>query len=402
MTARAPASASLFTRLSGALTVAFIGRETRYVGGIYAGRIFLFAMLVFAIVLSLDAASNIGHLLGTADQAGTPSGLGRLSYYLLLRAGYNLPSILPLAALTGVIWAEFALSNSRQRMMISNSGRPVLLSLAPAILIGLAVGLVQFAALAAVRPVAVELQTVEGFRNYGPKFRQAETDRKWLSVEGAVIEARISFSDPVALHDAVIYELADDGALKSIRTAQSATPNGNHSWTLRNGTMWQVPRFGVSAAPGPASQAAQVAVPFDIETMGLDLDPLWVENIDILPSFLPQTILDRLGTAQTGIQNISTYEAALYERLAAVFYVMGMTVLPAALGIIWFLPGIGAGPLIKVIFWGLGAYFATNVLSMLGSYGYLPPLVSAWSPPALFLAIALGMVIARTPKPVDG
>lgn len=399
MTAHAPAPASLFTRLSGALTVALIGRETRYVGGLYAGRIFLFAMLVFAIVLSLDAASNIGHLLGTADQAGTPSGLGRLSYYLLLRAGYNLPSILPLAALTGVIWAEFALSNSRQRMMISNSGRPVLLSLAPAILIGLAVGLIQFTALAAVRPAAVELQTLEGFRNYGPKFRQVETDRKWLSVEDAVIEARISFSDPVALHDAVIYELADDGALKSIRTAQSATPNGKDSWTLRNGTMWQVPRFGVPAAPRPASQ---VAVPFAEQALVLDLDPLWVENIDILPSFLPQAILDRLGTAQNGIQNISTYQAALYERFAAVFYVMGMAVLPAALGIVWFLPGIGAGPLIKVIFWGLGAYFVTNVLSMLGSYGYLPPLVSAWSPPGLFFAVALGMVIVRTPQAADG
>ena len=398
MTARTAPSASLFTRLAGALAIALTGRETRYVGRLYIGRIFLFAALVLAVILSLDAANNIGGVLGAADQAGTPSGLGRLSYYLLLRAGYNLPAILPLAALIGVIWAEFALANSRQRMMISNSGRPVLLSLAPAILIGLMVGLVQFTALATIRPAAVELQALEGFRDYGPKFGHGETGRKWLSVEGAVIETRIAFADPVELRDAVIYELASDGALRSIRTAQSATPNGEDSWTFRNGTMWQVPGFDAPTAPEPATKGA---VPFAAEVLALDLDPLWVENVDIMPSFLPQVILSRLGSAETGIQNIATYKAALHERFAAVFYVMGMAVLPAALGIVWFLPGMGARPLIKVVIWGMGAYFTTSILSMLGSYGYLPPLVAAWSAPAIFLIVALGMVIARTPQAAD-
>ena len=398
MTAQAARSLGLWARLSGGVMVALAGRETRYVGRLYAGRIVLFAVLVLTVVLSLDAANHIGGFLGGEDQPGAPSGFQRLLYYLMLRGGYNVPAILPLAALTGVIWAEFALARSRQRMMIANSGRSILMSLAPAVLVGLAVGLVQFGALAYLRPLAVEVQATETFRYFGPKFQLEQTGRMWLSVDNAVIETRIGFTDPVELRDAVIYELSDDGALRTILTAKRAVPDGQGHWTLENGTMWQVPGFSTDARSATPSHGANA---FAERNLALELDPLWVENIDILPTLLPQDVLTRLGTAQTGIQNISTYEAALNERFAAIFYVMGMMVLPAALGIAWFSPGMSAGPLIRTIIWGMGAYVAASIVSMLGSYGYLPPLLSAWLAPTLFFLIALGIVAARSPRQGD-
>ena len=398
MTARAATPPGLWTRLTGAVTVALTGRETRYVARLYIERIILFAALVLTVVLSLDAANHIGSLLGGADQPGAPSGVQRLFRYLMLRGAYNVPAILPLAALTGVIWAEFALARSRQRMMIANSGRSILMSLAPAVLVGLVVGLVQFGALAYLRPAAVEAQSTEHFRYYGPKYRFSETGGMWLSVDTAVIEARIGFTDPVELRYAVIYELADDGALRAILTAERAVPDGPGHWVLDNGTSWQVPSFSISAPSGTPTRGATA---FDERELALELDPLWVENIDIPPTLLPQDVLVRLGTAETGIQNISTYAAALQERFAAIFYVMGMVVLPAALGIAWFSPGMSAGPLIRTIIWGMGAYVTTSIVAMLGSYGYLSPLLSAWLAPALFFLIALGIVVARSPRSTD-
>ena len=395
MTARAETAPGLWARLSGGVMVALTGRETRYVSRLYAERIVLFAALVLTVVLSFDAATHIGGFLGSADQPGAPSGVQRLLFYLMLRGGYNVPAILPLAALAGVIWVEFALARSRQRMMIANSGRSILMSLAPAVLVGLAVGLAQFGALAYLRPLAVEAQATGNFRYYGPKFQLAQTGRMWLSVDTAVIETRIGFTDPVELRDAVIYELADDGALRTILTAERAVPDGPGRWALENGTMWQVPGFATDAGSTPPSRGATA---FAERSLALDLDPLWVENIDILPTLLPQDVLMRLGTAETGIQNISTYEAALNERFAAVFYIMGMMVLPAALGIAWFSSGMGAGPLIRTIIWGMGAYVAASIFSMLGAYGYLPPLLSAWLAPTLFFLIALGIVAARSPR----
>ena len=148
--------------------------------------------------------------------------------------------------------------------------------------------------------------------------------------------------------------------LRTILTAERAVPDGPGRWALENGTMWQVPGFATDAGSTPPSRGATA---FAERSLALDLDPLWVENIDILPTLLPQDVLMRLGTAETGIQNISTYEAALNERFAAVFYIMGMMVLPAALGIAWFSSGMGAGPLIRTIIWGMGAYVAASIFS---------------------------------------
>lgn len=388
-----PAFGGAAPRLGPALWVALFGRETRYVGRLYAGRVFVFATLVLAVVLSLDAASHLSGFLADRPQPGVPSGLAGLGYYLLLRAGYNLSAVLPIATLVGVVWTEFTLALSRQRLMIANSGRAAFASLAPALLVGLAVGALQFAALAYVRPATVEAQAISGFRDYGPKFRtDKETGVEWISVENAVVAARVAFTDPPTLKAAVLYDLTDDGALRAIRTAARAVPVADGLWVLQSGTEWRVPIFFSRTASGGGAQRAER---FDSLSVALALDPLWLAQIDIQPILLPQAILARLATAQRGVENPSNYRAAYQERFAALFYVLGMALLPAALAISWFLPGMGAGPMVRVIVWGIGAYFAASVFSQLGAFGYLPAPVSAWTPPVLFIGAALAVLAWR-------
>ena len=373
---------------------ALTGRETRYVGRLYAERVFLFVVLTLAVVLSLDAARNLGRFLSDQPEGVSPTSLVPLLHYLALRAGYNLPSVLPIAAWVGVIWTEYTLAASRQRLMIANSGQPLWRSLMPALVVGLVLGLTQFAALAVVRPAAVTGQAEAGYRYYGPKFTdRAETGAEWLSVEGAVIRARVAFTDPPSLADAVIYDLDAGGSLQSIRTAARVTPVGDGRWTLEDSTVWTVPQF----LSTPTGSAPPVGVArHDSETIALSLDPVWIENIDIQPPLLDQPTLVHLAEAGRGVQNASTYRAALEDRFAAILYLVGMTLLPAALGITLFGPKMGSGPSVNAVIWGVASYFGASVLSQLGAYGYLPAAVSAWTAPMLIVGSAVGVIAFRS------
>ncbi len=373
--------------------VTLSGRETRYVGRLYAERVFLFIVLTLAVVLSLDAARNLNRLLAEPSDPAAPAGFAALTTYLVLRAGYNIPAILPIAAWVGVIWTEFSLAVSRQRLMIANSGQPPLRSLAPALVVGLCLGLIQFGALAYLRPAAVEGQAYGGYRYYGPKFNApSATGDKWISVEGAVIRGKVVFSDPPSLKDAVIYDLDVEGGLRSIRTATRAVPLEADIWSLENASVWEVPTF---FGPSAADSRSWHVEYFDSEIITLSLNPLWVEDIDIQPPLLPQSDLVQLASAERGIQNPSTYRAALQDRYAATLYLLGMALLPAALGISGFLPGMGPGPSIGAVLWGIGSYFAASVMSQLGAYGYLPALISAWAVPVLVVGAAVGVVLMR-------
>lgn len=384
-------------RRAGMVWVTLSGRETRYVGRLYAERVFLFVVLTLCVVLSLDAARNLGRLLADPSDQAAPAGFVALAYYLVLRAGYNVPAILPIATWVGVIWTEFTLAVTRQRLMIANAGQPPLRSLAPALVVGLCLGLIQFGALAYVRPAAVEGQAYGGFRSYGPKFNAAsETDDTWISVEGAVLRGKVVFTDPPGLKDAVIYGLDTDGGLRSIRTAARAMPLEADAWSLDDVSVWDVPNFfSPSAGVGDTWQVEH----YDSEIIMLSLDPLWVEDIDIQPPLLLQSELMHLATAERGIQNPSTYRAALQDRYAAILYLLGMAMLPAALGISRFLPGMGPGPSIGALMWGIACYFGASVMSQLGAYGYLPAPLTAWAIPVLVISAAVGAVMTRRRPP---
>ncbi|MBU1175977.1 MAG: LptF/LptG family permease [Alphaproteobacteria bacterium] len=370
------------------LWVAVFGRETRYVGRLYLERIVLVVLLISAVVLSLDTASTLGGFLNEARQLGTASGFARMGYYLILRAGYNLPSILPMAALLGVIWVEFSLARSRQRIMIANSGRAQLVSLAPSLLVGLIIGLSQFVAVAHIRPASVEAQATEGFRDYGPRFHSEVSGEELISVEGAVIKARIAFGEPPTLRDALIFEIAEDGALRTIYTARQAAPVEQGLWLLSDGSVWSTPGFFGTASPVGQHEPVEV---FDSRLVELSLLPLYANNVGIQPARLPQAVLARLAAAPQGVQNPTTYRAAYQDRFAAILYVVGMTLLPAVLSILWFSPQMSSAPVVGIMFWCVGIYFLASLFSQLGSYGYLPAPISAWSIPSLAVAGAIWM-----------
>lgn len=308
--------------------MALFGRETRYVLRLYLQRIFIFISVVLAIVLSLDVASNVNSVMSKSSEVTGIDGLPRLLYYVYLRGGYVLPSILPFAGIVGVVWAEYGLAVSLERTMIFISGRVPVYSLIPAIIVGLLMGLFQYAALGYVRPASVEEQTASTYRYYGPKFRRPfVTDPQWIASDGAFVNAKVYIGDYVAFKEVVSYNLDDRGKLESIVTAASARPSEKPGyWVYYTGTKWE---FSDTGDDGISSRLRLQEAQFETLEKELKINPLWAENINIKPRYLPQPMLAKLVSAGDGAPQYFQYATAYQERYASVFFSVAMTLLGA-------------------------------------------------------------------------
>jgi lipopolysaccharide export system permease protein len=369
------------------------GRETVYVAGLYLRQAAIFSALGLAIVISLDGANNSASILSAPLERSGLEGPWRLGYYLFLRGAYVLPSILPIAAIVGVVWAEFILAVSRERFMLSNSGRSPTRSLIPAMVFGLLLGLLQFAAIAYGRPAAVEAQTSMHFRYYGPRYATpVTTEPRWLAAGQAVVHGQVVLDGEVSLRDVLVYAFDAGGRLEAVVSAARAVPGpGRNVWTFEQGSSWDVSRATLAGA----GAMSLVAADFASLRRVLQLDPVWLRNIDLLPPLLPQADLSVLAAGGPGVPDATQYQAAFHERLAGIFFCLGMAMLGAVLSMQAFFPGMGPMPALKVGLAGGIAYVASNASSMLGTYGVTPPLVAAWSVPVALIVLALALVYRR-------
>jgi lipopolysaccharide export LptBFGC system permease protein LptF len=358
--------------------LAAFGRETRYVSRIYCQRIILFMAVTLTIVLSLDVATNLNSVMSDRSLVSDLEGPARLATYTLMRAGYVLPSIVPIAVFIGILWAEFSLTVSRERIMIANSGRLAMHAVFPAAIVGLSFGLIQHAALGYGRPASVEAQSVANFRYYGPKFRpNASLNSKWIALEGAVVNARIEFTSPIALGDAVIYWIDKDGQLAAVVSAVRVTPAPNLGrWTFEKGT---VSEFS-PAAPGGADLVRKAN--FDHMERPLPLNPLWVENIDISPLLLPQKVLGALAFSRGGVPKQFSYRTAYHERFAAILYATVMAMAAASLSLMRFSPDVPWHEPLKIGMCWFGVHVSSSMLIVLGAHGYVSSLLAAWFVPS--------------------
>lgn len=364
---------------------ALLGTETRYVLRLYAARVFLAFAAILAVVLSLDLAINLDQLLQSADPLRADV-QGRLAWYVVLRIGYNLPAIVPIAAALGVLWAEWGLARSNERMMIANSGRAPALSLMPAMVLGLILGALQFVAVAHVQPRVMEEQALAGYRDYGPRFRAELGPPRWIQVEDAVIRARIDFSqgpEPV-LREVRAFMLGPEGHLSGIVDAEQARPSGRPGiWTLSDVRIWTAAGQGA----GTITAAPELDLP-------LSLEHLWLSHADIMPRFLPQHALRALSAATAGVPRQWRFSANLTERRSAPLVLLAFTVMTATLSMKMLGP---RGPLLsalKIGALGYTVHVALKTMAALAEYGYLSPLLGAWLVPGVVL-VACAWVLTR-------
>lgn len=363
--------------------ISLLGREVRYVGLLYAKRALIFLAVELAIILALDVASNMSILTTTAAGAAPTSETPRLAYYVLLRACYVMPSLLPIAAFGAVMWAEYGLTVSRERQMIAGSGRSPLKSLLPAVMFGLALGLMQFGAAAYLKPLSVEMQAKQGMRFFGGKFvGNNTTNPVWLAVDGTILNARIRFADGVELSDVRLFSFDGNTRVDRIAVAETAVSGpGANVWTLSAGSLLDL---GDLRGEGRMPVGLR-SVPFDTLELALPLSPLWVENYDVQPMLLDQAALGALVDALADAPDGYRYQAALAERYSTIFYCLGMALLAATLSLMRFFNGMNVLRILGVAAYGGAGYVAFNAASTLSVFGKLPPIIGPWLVPAAMI-----------------
>ena len=132
------------------------GLHTRYMAGAYLRHTVMVSAALIAIALTIDLWPQIALFSG-----GPLAVIGGIAQLAALRLPDLLPPFLPFATFLGVVWSESAFTESRERLLIWNSGRSPIFCLVPALLAGVVMGVVLFGMDAWLRPAAIHVQIAQ-------------------------------------------------------------------------------------------------------------------------------------------------------------------------------------------------------------------------------------------------
>ena len=367
------------------IKLALFGLETRYVGKLYLQRALIALFALSAMVMAIDISVNFDTVTSTSGARGLDEPTLRIAFYLLLRFSYNLPAIIPLSCAIGIVWSELTLARGFERAMIINTGRSGLMSLAPAALVGVTLGLLQVFSMAVLRPMSVEAHAQHGFRtSYGPRLGQMGPTEHWITLPDAVLHARIDFRvDPPDLRDITIYKLGQEKRLRAIIMAPASGFEGQ-VLTLTDASLWAL----------DAENSAQVRTRFL-------LNPVWLRNTGLEPRFWTHADLISVTRQTAGVSRPEIYRAILQSRYAGFIRLVAISVLMATLcfAMMRLRPGLSVA--IKLAAAGYGLQFLTQYLTTLGKHGHLAPVPAFWGLPGLVILLVVahhmrqGFVVRR-------
>jgi lipopolysaccharide export system permease protein len=375
----------------------FLRLETRFVVILYLQRVTILALVTISIVVALDISANIDAVMNTGNSVQDRLGLARLLYYSLLRMSFVAPSVLLFAGVWGVVWAEYSLATSRERIMLFNCGRSYIPSLVPALLVGCLVGLLHFAISGYLKPATVELEATTTHRSYGLKFdRPAASGIEWIAGTDFILRGRVEISTDVGLKDVYAFVYGENANLEFIVRAARASPAPNTDrWTFFEGTVSYFPTIseGTNSGQRPLDETR-----FERLDTELQLSPLWLENFGILPILLPQPLVNMLIEQGQDVPNLYKYKMTAYERYASILYCIATVLLSAHLAMTRFRSDMMPYRALSVAVVGFAAYFFFSISLMLGHHGYIPVLIAAWSIPLMTITMFAAAVYSYVRK----
>ncbi len=251
-----------------------LGIHTRYMLDGYLRHTLMVAAALMTIALTIDLWPQVALLPDSGLLAAVA--IARLA---ALRLPDLLPPFLPFATFLGVVWSESVFTESRERMLVWNSGRSPLLCLTPALLAGLTMGATLFVMDAVLRPAAIHVQIEERLGREGIRLdRSASGGNHWIALQDGLLRAEIEYGPPVRLRNTTIYKLDSDGHLYEVDIAAVASPLPDGRWLLRDGRYWRADAAdpGNVLSTGPTSEEAEI--PFRTRTIVMALNDLWLRN----------------------------------------------------------------------------------------------------------------------------
>jgi lipopolysaccharide export LptBFGC system permease protein LptF len=368
------------------------GIHTRYMLAAYLRHTLMVLAALMTIALTIDLFPQVALLSADPAQGGV-----LLVWHIIRLAALRLPDLmppfLPFATFLGVVWSESAFTESRERMLVWNSGRSPLLCLMPALLAGLVMGIALVAVDAWLRPAAIHVQMREVLGREGIRLDRGKSGgNHWIALPDGLLKAEIAYGPPLRLRNVTIYKLDSAGHLAEVNTAALATPQPDNRWLLRQGHYWRADfeNRGDVLSTGPANEESEV--PFDTRTIDMDLNVLWLSNLGLSPQYLRLPELRELAGGHIMARDQSGYRTRLQAIYSEGFFAWAMALMGAALSMLYFPYRTQWQALVGVLLAGYVAHFASKALYLMGEFGYIHPIVATWTSP-LLVALATGWVL---------
>jgi len=381
------------------------GLYSRYMLGAYLRHTMMVSAALMTIALTIDLWPQIPLFHGPA--LSVVSGIAKLA---LLRIPDLLPPFLPFATFLGVVWTESAFTESRERLLIWNSGRSPLFCLMPALFAGLAMGAVLFAMDAWLRPAAIHVQIDEKLGREGVRLDRSQSGgNHWIALPDGLLRAEIAYGPPVSLRNVTIYKLDAEGHLAEVDIASVARPLDRDRWLLEEGKSWHSEFTDTGNVLSTTASQVEAQTPFAKKTVALKLDDLWLRNLGLSPQYLRLGELRRLAHAEIMSRDLSAYKTRLVVIFAQTAFTCVMALLGAALSMLYFAYETRWVALVTVLLAGYLAHFASKAFILMGEFAYMAPFFAGWLAPILLtLALAwtlhviqrkrgLGVGLADTP-----
>ena len=385
------------------------GLYSRYMLAAYLRHTMMVSAALMTIALTIDLWPQVPLFGG--DPLHVVTGIVRLA---LLRIPDLLPPFLPFATFLGVVWSESAFTESRERLLIWNSGRSPVFCLMPALFAGLVMGAALFALDAWLRPAAIHVQIDERLGREGIRLDRSQSGgNHWIALPDGLLRAEIAYGPPVGLRNVTIYKLDAAGHLAEVDTAALARPLAKDRWLLENGNSWQAEFTDSGNVLSTTASQVETQTPFAKRTVAMKLDELWLRDLGLSPQYLRLGELRKLARAEIMSRDLSAYKTRLAVIFGETAFTCVMALLGAALSMLFFAYETRWVALVTVLLAGYLAHFASKAFILMGEFAYMAPFFAGWLAPLLLtMALAwtleviqkrrgLGVQLADTPQYQD-
>lgn len=362
------------------------GLYTRYLLGGYLRHTMMVIAALMTIALTIDLWPQVP--LFSGDPLTVVMGIARLA---VLRVPDLLPPFVPFAVFLGVVWSESAFTESRERLLIWNSGRSPLYCLMPAVLAGLVMGTLLFALDAWLRPAAIHVQIDERLGREGIRLDRSQSGGgHWMALPDGLLRADIEYGPPLKLHNVTIYKMDTEGHLAEVDTAALARPLAKGRWLLEDGQSWHASAADPGNVLSTTADQEETQVPFKTRSVAMVLDERWLRNLGLSPQYLRLGELMALADARIMSRDLNGYKTRLQLIFGETLFTCAMALLGAALSMLYFAFQTRWFALVGVLLAGYLAHFASKAFQLMGEFGYMAPFFAGWLAPLLLMAVVLG------------
>jgi len=366
------------------------GLYTRYVLGGYLRQTMMVIAALMTIALTIDLWPQVP--LFSGDPLHVVTAIARLA---MLRLPDLLPPFVPFAVFLGVVWSESAFTESRERLLIWNSGRSPLYCLMPALLAGLVMGGLLFALDAWLRPAAIHVQIAERLGREGIRLDRSQSGGShWMALPDGLLRADIEYGPPLRLRNVTVYKMDTEGHLAEVDTAASATPVAKDRWLLEDGQSWHASAAEPGNVLSTTAGAEEAQLPFKTRSVAMALDEQWLRNLGLSPQYLRLGELMALADARIMSRDLSGYKTRLQLVFGETLFTCAMALLGAALSMLYFAFQTRWFALVGVLLAGYLAHFASKAFQLMGEFGYIAPFFAGWLAPLLLIAAVVAVLFA--------